>query len=185
MAVIVLYCIVQITKSLNWASAAAQSFQRQCAVFININISLWVPDINTGELIPPPDIDGSLCPNACSGQGKCALGMYHTLPFICYSVIWISALSEILVPFPSFNKQWEVVQLYYASSVSLMGHFVTVHSCETFSEFKSLCKLCVILWMCMYSAGIICSPGNGIPKISIFFLPSLNTDIHALDITLL
>ena len=62
------------TGDLSWSSTAAFSFQQQCIVFLGRNISLWTPDPNTGDLIPPLDIDGNICPNACSGKGKCDLG---------------------------------------------------------------------------------------------------------------
>lgn len=59
----------QLTDDKDWAIETLQNVNQQCQIEIVYNIAIWV--IVGGELAPPEDVFGAICPADCSGHGKC------------------------------------------------------------------------------------------------------------------
>eukprot|EP00794_Sanderia_malayensis_P012371 gene12371-13641_t len=62
---------VQITDDKTLAMSAVDSLQSYCEEKSLKDITLWKKDSENGTLQPPDEIANILCPNQCSGNGKC------------------------------------------------------------------------------------------------------------------
>ncbi|XP_029649426.2 uncharacterized protein LOC115223143 [Octopus sinensis] len=59
---------IQITEDTSWAKEAVQSLQQSCITEVETNVELWDNNTNTNEIMD------AICPNDCSGFGKCVKG---------------------------------------------------------------------------------------------------------------
>lgn len=64
----------QLTDERDWAIETLQNVNQQCQIEIVYNITIWV--VVGGDLVPPEDVFGAICPADCSGNGKCNDGTY-------------------------------------------------------------------------------------------------------------
>ena len=64
---------LQITDDPRFAAASIGAMQSACSDILLNNKKYWKKDKN-GVLQPPIDFGNTLCPNLCSGRGRCVKG---------------------------------------------------------------------------------------------------------------
>ena len=65
-------CCQQLTGDESWVLVAIENIKQQCLVTVQFDITFWIPDTNNVPALPP--VVNTICPNDCSGNGRCVQG---------------------------------------------------------------------------------------------------------------
>ena len=95
------------TGDQSWVLVAVENIKQQCLVTVEFDISYWIPD--TDGLPNLPSVVNTICPNDCSGNGKCVKGecaCLCTCLFICLPIfpcLPAGLFGECLCPLASLS----------------------------------------------------------------------------------